>query len=432
MYLACLRAGLVYHPLNTAYTARELAFFLGDATPSLVVCDETEVDLMQGLAPGVRLLTLNAGGSGTLVQDLDGCSDKFAVCQRAAGDLAALLYSSGTTGLPKGIMLTHGNLLSNARALVEAWGFTAGDCLLHALPIYHVHGLFVATGCVMLSGARMRWHKRFNARPVADQLAQCSVFMGVPTYYTRLLGLADFDRQTCGDMRLFISGSAPLLAETFDEFEARTGHCILERYGMTETNMNTSNPLLGQRKPGTVGPPLPGVDLRVVDDAGEQLARGVTGFLQVRGANVFAGYWNLPDKTFEAFSDDGYFNTGDLASIDADGYVIIAGRAGDMIISGGLNIYPRELETLIDNMPGVLESAVIGVPHPDLGEAVVAVVVATQDQQPMLESIRAALVEQLAGFKRPKHTILTESLPRNFMGKVITKQLRAKYSGLFT
>ncbi len=429
LYLACLRAGLVYHPLNTAYRASELEFFLGNAEPAIVVCSGDQQALFQDLAPDSvkAVLTLEGDGSGSLSDHASSQADTHEVVHSESTDLAALLYSSGTTGRPKGIMLTHGNLGSNNRTLVQAWGFTADDCLLHALPIFHVHGLFVALGCVLMSGARMVWLDKFDISRARAALTDCTVMMGVPTYYTRLLAEPDFDAASCASIRLFVSGSAPLLAETFSEFESRTGHAILERYGMTETSMNTSNPLHGERRAGTVGPPLPGVEVRVVDNDGKALANGETGALQVRGDNVFPGYWRLPEKTAEDFTDDGFFDTGDQAVISEDGYVSIVGRAKDMIISGGLNIYPKEIEMLLDDMPGVVESAVIGIPHPDFGEAVVAVLVAPESGAPAPGDVISHCKAELANFKVPKQVHFVDSLPRNAMGKVQKKELRERY-----
>ena len=434
LYLACLRAGFVYHPLNTGYKTKELEYYIGDARPAAIVCDGESSSLMQELADqaGVNsVLSLNTDGSGSLMKKAELASESFTTVEREAGDLAALLYSSGTTGVPKGIMLSHENLLVNAHSLIEYWGFTENDVLLHALPIFHVHGLFVGLGCALLSGASMRWLPGFDAKKVIELLPECSVMMGVPTYYTRLLSEPAFDRQAVATMRLFISGSAPLLEETFAEFEQRTGHRILERYGMTETNMNSSNPLQGERKPGTVGKPLPGVEIRIVDDEGKLLGQDQIGNLQVRGDNVFQGYWNMPDKTAEDFTDDRFFNTGDKGRIDADGYVSIVGRAKDMVISGGLNVYPKEIELLIDDMPGVRESAVIGIGHADFGEAVVAVIVAEDEVCPSETEVIALLKQDLAGFKVPKRVIMVEELPRNTMGKVQKNLLRETYKDLF-
>jgi malonyl-CoA/methylmalonyl-CoA synthetase len=431
LYLACLRAGLVYHPLNPAYQSAELEYFLGNAEPALVVCDGEQESLMLALAAktGIsQVQTLNSDGSGSLMEAAASCPAAIESHPNRGEDLAALLYSSGTTGQPKGIMLTHSNLASSAATLVQAWGFCARDCLLHTLPIFHVHGLFVALGCVLGSGASMRWLERFDVADVMDALPASTVMMGVPTYYTRLLAHPGFERGCCESVRLFISGSAPLLADTFSEFQQRTGHAILERYGMTETSMNTSNPLHGDRRPGTVGVPLPGVDVRVVDDAGRVLPAGEPGDLQVRGPNVFPGYWRLPEKTAEDFTGDGYFNTGDKALVDTDGYVSIVGRAKDMVISGGLNIYPKEIELLLDDMPGVEECAIIGVPHPDFGEAVVAAIVRSPDKQVDAQSVIDYARAQLANFKVPKQVHFVDELPRNAMGKVQKNLLRQRYS----
>jgi malonyl-CoA/methylmalonyl-CoA synthetase len=327
-------------------------------------------------------------------------------------------------------MLTHGNLLSNTQALVEAWGFSSADRLLHALPIFHVHGLFVGIGCALLGGARMRWLPRLDIDAILRFMPECTVMMGVPTYYTRLLADERLTSTVASRMRLFVSGSAPLLEETFHDFEARTGHRILERYGMTETNMNTSNPLDGERKPGTVGPPLPGVEVRVTDDAGKPVADGGVGNLEVRGPNVFIGYWRLPERTAEDFTEDGYFRTGDKASIDADGYVAIVGRAKDVVITGGLNVYPKEVELFIDELPGVKESAVIGLGHPDFGEGVVAVVVPAAGEHPTETDIVDACKTALADFKVPKRVVFVGEIPRNAMGKVQKNVLREQFAGL--
>jgi malonyl-CoA/methylmalonyl-CoA synthetase len=433
LYLACLRAGFVFHPLNMAYKPAELEYFLTNAEPAAVVCDPKNEATIRPLAKqaGAQVfLTLDAEGGGSLSDLARKASPEFETVPRERDDLAALLYSSGTTGVPKGIMLTHWNLLSNTEALVSAWGFSANDRLLHALPIFHVHGLFVAIGCVMLSGASMRWLAGYRVADVIRFLPECTVMMGVPTYYTRLLADESFTRETAQNIRLFVSGSAPLLAETFAEFETRTGHRILERYGMTETNMNTSNPLDGERKPGTVGPPLPGVEARICDEEGNVIANGEIGNIEVRGPNVFIGYWKLPDKTAEDFREDGFFNTGDKGLIDADGYVSIVGRAKDVVITGGLNVYPKEVELFIDDLPGVKESAVIGVPHADFGEGVVAVVVT----EPGAATDEAGLVEackkELADFKVPKRIVFVDELPRNTMSKVQKNLLRKEYEAL--
>ncbi|MFT6051850.1 MAG: malonyl-CoA/methylmalonyl-CoA synthetase [Halioglobus sp.] len=441
LYLACLRAGLVFHPLNTAYTAAELAYFLGNAEPSIVICDTSALASMQTVLGEITvkaLLTLDANGSGSLMALADGAIADAYIAPRNGADMAALLYSSGTTGRPKGIMLSHDNLRKSAETLVAAWGFSAADHLLHMLPIYHVHGLFVGVSCVLMCGASMSWHRGFNDTAAVAAMPDCTVMMGVPTYYTRLLSNPSFGPKCCANMRLFISGSAPLLIETFAEFEVRCGHTILERYGMSETNMNTSNPLHGERRAGTVGPALPGVALRLVDDAGVPMldaqTTGGIGDLQVRGPNVFAGYWRMSEKTAEDFTADGFFDTGDKATIDADGYVSIVGRAKDLVICGGLNVYPKEIELVVDDMAGVRESAVIGVPHADFGEAVVAVIVADEPEKCGIvlsqEQIIAHCRTQLANFKVPKRVEFIDSLPRNTMGKVQKNLLRDRFGGV--
>ncbi|MDH3351959.1 MAG: malonyl-CoA synthase [Gammaproteobacteria bacterium] len=433
LYLACLRGGFVYHPLNLGYKSKELEYFIGNAEPALVVCDSENEATLSDIArsAGVNCVyTLNGDGSGSLTDASKAKGQSFETVNCESDDLAALLYSSGTTGVPKGIMLSHGNLLSNTETLVDAWGFTADDRLLHALPIFHVHGLFVAIGCVLLSGASMRWLSDFDAGLVRKFLPECTSLMGVPTFYTRLLADPSFSDDDCRNIRLFVSGSAPLLEETFVEFEARTGHTILERYGMTETNMNTSNPLHGSRKAGTVGPPLPGVDVRITNDEGEELPIGETGNLQVRGPNVFVGYWRMPEKTAGDFTDDGFFNTGDMGVIDGDGYVSIVGRAKDLVITGGLNVYPKEVELFIDDIPGVKESAVIGVPHADFGEGVVAVVVQDGSAAVSDADIIGACRENLANFKVPKKVVFVDELPRNTMAKVQKQRLRETYEHL--
>ncbi len=433
LYLACLRGGFVFHPLNMAYTTAELEYFLNNAEPAAVVCDPEREAAIKDIADaaGARFVfTLDGDGSGTLAERANQAAPDPAIVPRDRDDMAALLYSSGTTGVPKGIMLTHSNLLRNTEALVEAWGFSDSDRLLHALPIFHVHGLFVAIGCALLSGASMRWLPGYDVREVMRYLPESSVLMGVPTYYTRLLGQSDFGKEQTDNVRLFISGSAPLLEETFVDFEARTGHRILERYGMTETNMNTSNPLDGERKPGTVGPPLPGIEVRITDDDGEQLATDEIGNLQVKGPNVFIGYWKMPDKTAEDFTEDGFFNTGDKGRIDEDGYVSIVGRAKDMVITGGLNVYPKEIELFIDDIAGVSESAVIGVPHADFGEGVVAVVVPETAGDITEQEIVDACKAELANFKVPKRVVFVDELPRNTMAKVQKNVLRDTYNKL--
>ena len=433
LYLACLRLGAVFHPMNPAYTLSELSFFLRDASPDLMVCrPEAEFEL-QGLMNELELpcVTLGSSGDGSLFESVAAQND-FETVDCEPDEAASLLYSSGTTGTPKGIVLSHQNLDANASVLVDAWGFSSDDVLLHALPIFHVHGLFVALGCVFKCGASMRWLPAYDVVEVRKALAESTVMMGVPTYYVRLLSNPEFGKLDAKTMRLFVSGSAPLLTETFEQFEQRTGHRILERYGMTETNMNTSNPLMGDRKPGTVGPPLPGVSVKVVDGNEESVTAGEIGDLLVKGDNVFKAYWQLPDKTVESFTEDGYFRTGDKALIDADGYVSIVGREKDMIISGGLNVYPKEIESLIDRWSGVVESAVIGVPHPDFGEAVVAVLVLDSTAEFDEPGLDGSLKSKLANFKLPKRTIIIDELPRNTMGKVGKAALREQYAGLFS
>jgi malonyl-CoA/methylmalonyl-CoA synthetase len=435
VYLAALRAGAVYLPLNTAYTAGEVRYFLSDAEPALFICRPEDEAAMQPLTQEIgvpHLLTLGAAGEGSLAMAAAAEDAAFADVPRRQDDLAAILYTSGTTGRSKGAMLTHGNLRSNAETLRQYWRFTGEDRLLHALPIFHTHGLFVATNTILAAGASMIFLPRFDVRELIGLMPRASVLMGVPTFYTRLLGETDFTRELTAHMRLFISGSAPLSAETHKEFSARTGHAILERYGMTETNMNTSNPYEGDRVPGSVGFPLPGVDLRIADlDSGTPLAQGEIGVIEVRGPNVFKGYWRMPEKTAEEFRADGFFITGDLGYVDERGYVHIAGRAKDLIISGGLNIYPAEVENALDALPQVTESAVIGVPHPDLGEAVVAVVTPAPGAGESEQAIIAGLADGLARFKQPRRILFVDELPRNSMGKVQKKHLRETYGALF-
>jgi malonyl-CoA/methylmalonyl-CoA synthetase len=434
LYLGCLRAGLIYLPLNPAYRAAEIEYYLDDAEPGTVVCGPSDLAGMRDLARprGLQhIYTLDADGQGTLAEACRSVGGEYDTCNVAPDDTAVLLYTSGTTGRPKGAMLTHGNLAANALALHQAWGWRPDDVLLHALPLFHIHGLFVACHCVLLNGTKMILLPKFDVATVMQSLPRATVFMGVPTFYTRLLAEPAFNRDVCGRMRLFVSGSAPLLPQTFDEFRQRTGHTILERYGMTETGMNTSNPLDGPRRPGTVGKPLPGVSLRIVNDMNQPLPAGEVGQLQVKGDNVFKGYWRLPEKTAEEFTADGYFRTGDLARMDNDGYVSIVGRSKDLIISGGLNIYPKEIESYLDNIDGVRESAVIGAAHPDFGEAVVAVVVRAPGSEDVTEAdILAALKQKIAGFKVPKRVFFVPELPRNTMGKVQKNLLRERYTDL--
>jgi malonyl-CoA/methylmalonyl-CoA synthetase len=422
LYLATLCRGAVYVPLNTAYTSAELDYFIGDAEPVLFVGEQERTD--------VNTLTLYADGTGTLLEQLDERIVVPNISDRASDDLAAILYTSGTTGRSKGAMLTHGNLASNAYALSDAWGWRDDDVLLHALPIFHVHGLFIATHCALLNGTPMIFLPKFDADTVLESLRAATVMMGVPTFYTRLLANPELTADRVSHMRVFICGSAPLTEQVFEEWEARTGHRILERYGMSETIINTTNPLDGDRVPGTVGFALPGLALRIADDHGVEVPRGQVGTIEVSGPAVFKGYWQMPGKTKEEIREDGFFITGDLGTQDEQGRVSIVGRAKDLVISGGYNVYPKEVERLIDEVPGVVESAVIGVPHPDFGEGVVAVVVPESD--PMtLETVNGALADQLARFKQPKVLVNVDELPRNTMGKVQKNLLRDQYENLF-
>jgi malonyl-CoA/methylmalonyl-CoA synthetase len=433
LYLAALRAGAVYLPLNTAYTLAELEYFLGDAGPKVVVCDPKRRAGVEAIAQrcGAAVETLDAAGRGSLGEAAAGAPSDFADVPRKGSDLAAILYTSGTTGRSKGAMLTHRNLASNAATLAKVWRFGERDMLLHALPIYHTHGLFVATNVTMIAGGSMIFLPRFEAGEALRLLPQATAMMGVPTFYVRLLQHPELDRARCAHMRLFISGSAPLLAETHREFLARTGHAILERYGMTETGMNTSNPYDGERIAGTVGFPLPAVEIRVTDPAtGKVLPPGEVGVIEIRGPNVFAGYWRMPEKTAAEFHD-GFFISGDLGKIDARGYVHIVGRGKDLIITGGFNVYPKEIETEIDALPGVVESAVIGLPHPDFGEGVTAVVVKDRAANLSEQKILAALEGRLAKFKLPKRVIFVDDFPRNTMGKLQKNILRDRYAEIY-
>jgi malonyl-CoA/methylmalonyl-CoA synthetase len=433
LYLACLRGGYIFHPLNTDYQLDELVYFVKNAGPSVIVCDPAKEQLFGELVAGksCEVLTLNSRGKGSFNDAIQETAPDFSTVSRKADDIAVLLYSSGTTGLPKGAMLTHGNLAANTQTLVTSWGFTSEDRLLHALPIYHAHGLFVALGCALMSGSSMAFLPQFNVADVVTAIPGCTVMMGVPTFYTRLLNDARLDKELCANMRLFVSGSAPLLAESFAAFEARTGHRILERYGMTETSMNASNPLEGERRAGSVGPALPGISLRTVDDQDTAVPAGEVGHLQVKGPNVFSGYWKMRDKTREDFTEDGYFKTGDEAVIEADGYVSIVGRAKDMIISGGLNVFPREVEDAINSSAGVLESAVVGAPHADFGEGVVAIVVPEAGTQIDPDALIASLRSRMAAYKIPKQIFVADKLPRNSMGKVQKNVLRDEYAEIF-
>lgn len=435
LYVGTVLAGGVFLPLNTAYTPQEVAYFLQDATPHIFVCDPDQMDDLSSVARNAevaQILTLGPGGTGSLVTARDAQDAGFEAVARDPLDLAAILYTSGTTGRSKGAMLTHRALASNSEVLRQYWQFTRDDVLIHALPIYHTHGLFVATNVTLMAGASALFLPGFDADAILDLMPEATALMGVPTFYTRLLR-DDRLGQAARNMRLFVSGSAPLLAETHDRWRAVTGHAILERYGMTETNMNTSNPYDGERRAGTVGFALPGVEVKICDpDTGATLPDGEIGILEVRGDNVFAGYWQMPEKTAEELRPDGWFITGDLAMIDADGYVTIVGRGKDLIITGGFNVYPKEVEAEIDALPGVTESAVIGVPHEDFGEAVIAVVV-PQDGADLTETqVREGLGDKLAKFKQPKRVIFVDALPRNTMGKVQKNVMRTDYAAIMT
>ena len=441
LYLAVLRAGLVYLPLNTAYQRDEIAYFIGNAEPAVVVCARKNfgwVSRIAFAAGTTHVFTLDDDRSGSLLQRAAVHSDRHAPASRRADDLAAILYTSGTTGRSKGAMLSHGNLLSNARVLKRYWGWRPGDVLIHALPIFHVHGLFVASHGALLNGSKTIWLNKFDPKTVIARLPEATVFMGVPTLYARLLADPGLTRAACAHMRLFISGSAPLLIETFELFRERSGHTILERYGMSETAMLTSNPYdtkAGEpnsgRRGGTVGFPLPGVGVRVRGDAGVPVAAGEIGDIQVSGPSVFKGYWRMPEKTAEEFTADGWFKTGDVGKIDAQGYITIVGRSKDLIISGGFNVYPAEIESVLNDMAGVSESAVIGVPHPDFGEAVVAVIVARAGSAPDSAAVIAEMKSKIANFKVPKRVFIVDALPRNAMGKVQKNLLREAHQGLF-
>ena len=434
IYAACVQAGLVFLPLNTAYTARELAYFIEDSGARMIICDPKSEESLAMIAQaiGARLETMDATGQGSFAQKAAPHPLQFATVPRDAEDLAAFLYTSGTTGRSKGAMLTQNNLLSNAEVLTRHWAFSDSDVLLHALPIFHTHGLFVATNIALLSGCKILFVPKFDQEAMIALMPQATCMMGVPTFYTRLLDDPRFDRALCQHMRLFISGSAPLLAETHKQFEQRSGHRILERYGMTETNMITSNPYEGERRAGTVGFPLPGIELKITDSTtGKTLAQGNIGEIEVHGPNVFKGYWNMPEKTAEELRSDGFFMTGDLGMVDADGYVHIVGRNKDLIISGGFNIYPKEIETVLDAQEGVLESAVIGVPHPDFGETVLALLVPSSERTPDLDAIQSHNSEHLARFKLPKKLIVLSHLPRNTMGKVQKNVLRDQFRDVF-
>ena len=437
LYLATLRAGYVFLPLNTAYQSAEIEYFIADAEPSVVVCSGKNFGWVSKIAfkAGTKhVFTLNEDRTGSLLERAAHHGDRHEVAPSGTDDLAAILYTSGTTGRSKGAMLTHGNLLSNALVLKDYWGWKKGDVLIHALPIFHVHGLFVALHGALINGSKMIWLSKFDPRRVIQMMREATVFMGVPTLYVRMLAEPGLTREATRTMRLFVAGSAPLLLETFNEWKERTGQPILERYGMSETVMLSSNPYdekQGERRGGTVGFPLPGVGLRVADDEGTALPCGEIGAIQVKGPNVFKGYWRMPDKTKEEFTADGWFKTGDVGKIDERGYVHIVGRSKDLIISGGYNVYPAEIEGYINELPGVAESALVGVPHPDFGEVGVAVVIARPGASVDAETVIAQLKSRLANFKIPKRCFIVGELPRNAMGKVQKNLLREQHKALF-
>ncbi len=434
LYLATLRAGYVFLPLNTAYQSAEIEYFIGNAEPAVVVCSSKNFGWVSKIAfkAGTQnVFTLDDDRTGSLLARAAHCSDKHTVAVKSADDLAAILYTSGTTGRSKGAMLSHDNMLSNALVLKDYWGWKPGDVLIHALPIFHVHGLFVALHGALINGSKMIWCAKFDPKFVVRKMPEATVFMGVPTLYVRLLNEPGLDNNAVRNMRLFVAGSAPLLIETFNEWQTRTGHTILERYGMSETAMLTSNPYKGERRGGTVGFALPGVTLRVQDDDGKSLGTDEIGGIQVKGPNVFKGYWRMPEKTKEEFTADGFFKTGDVGKIDARGYITIVGRSKDLIISGGYNVYPAEIEGYINDLPGVAESALIGVAHPDFGEVGVAVVISKPGASLKSAEIIGVLKSKLANFKIPKQCFVVAELPRNTMGKVQKNLLREQYKGLF-
>lgn len=435
LYLGCILSGGVFLPLNTDYTATEVEYFLTDASPKVFVCDQDAKQAMDPIASRAKvkaLLTLDVSGlAGSLFERRELENAGFDAVPRGANDLAAILYTSGTTGRSKGAMLSHGALAANALTLVEHWQFSPQDRLIHALPIFHIHGLFVALNITLCAGSSLYFLNRFNLDDIVECLPKASALMGVPTFYVRLLKHTGLTKESVSNMRLFVSGSAPLLSETHQAWRQKTGHAILERYGMTETNMNTSNPYDGERRPGTVGLALPGVEVKITDpETGSILANGEIGQIEVRGPNLFTGYWQMPEKTAEELRSDGWFITGDLGCLDDDAYLTIVGRSKDLIISGGYNVYPKEVELVIDEHESVLESAVIGVPHTDFGEAVVALVVAKDNEQDEA-GIRALCSASLAAYKRPKAIVFLGELPRNTMGKVQKAKLREDYAGLF-
>ncbi|MFT7301073.1 MAG: malonyl-CoA/methylmalonyl-CoA synthetase [Porticoccus sp.] len=434
LYLACLRAGAIFIPLNTGYTAKEVDYFIDNANPHLIVCRPQDLDAITASAKALNVphvMTLDDQGSGSLIEAKDIALFRNEIERCEGSDVACILYTSGTTGRPKGAMLSHANLASNAKVLHNYWHWKEGDVLLHALPIFHVHGLFVALHCALLNASKVIFLKRFSLSSIKKNLPLSTVMMGVPTFYVRLLEDPEFTIEMCNNMRLFIAGSAPLLAETFKEFEAVSGQKILERYGMTEAGMITSNPYDGDRIPSTVGYALPGVSARVADDTGCEVSRGEVGILEIKGPNVFEGYWCMPEKAAEEFREDGFFITGDMATMDDEGRISIVGRAKDLVISGGFNVYPKEVENAIDEMGGVKESAVIGVPHPDFGEGVTAVIVPEETAVISEQQVISFLKDKIARFKQPQRIFFVKELPRNTMGKVQKKALRYTYNSIY-
>ena len=431
LYLGVIMAGGIFIPLNTAYTATEVEYFLSDATPAVLVCDPVKLPVLEPIAKSLEVkicLTLAADGSGTLSEKATQETPGFSVVPRAKNDLASIIYTSGTTGRSKGAMLSHSNISTNAITLADYWKFTSNDVLIHSLPIFHVHGLFVAINVTLIAGSSMLFHQKFDVNQILSDMSRATVLMGVPTFYVRLLELESLNKDATKNMRLFVSGSAPMLEETHKSWNAKTGHSIIERYGMSETNMNTSNPYDGERRAGTVGYPLPGIEVIVADpETGTPVKTGEVGSVEVRGPNVFKGYWKMPEKTAEEFRENGFFITGDLGCYDEQGYLSIVGRSKDLVISGGYNIYPKELELIIDEIDGVKESAVIGLPHADFGECIVAVIVKKDGADLHKEDIVKELESKVARFKQPRHVFFVDELPRNTMGKVQKNSLRETY-----
>ncbi|MFL2528324.1 MAG: AMP-binding protein [Candidatus Azotimanducaceae bacterium] len=424
-YFACMQAGCIYVPLNTSYKTDELAYFIEDAKPSMILCEPKQRNQFHELSDA-HIFSMDSNG--IIDADLPSLDSQFEPLDRSDDDVAVIIYTSGTTGRPKGAMITHANIKSNVATLSDYWEWRTEDILLHALPIFHIHGLFVASHLPVLNGSPIIFLDHFDAKQIAPLLYESTVYMGVPTNYTRLLAQPELTKQSCSNMRIFISGSAPLLVSTFEEFKLRTGHTIVERYGMSETGMNISNPIHRKRKAGTVGFPLPGIECRIVDDNDQKVGINSTGNLEIRGPNIFKGYWNMPDRTASEFSAEGFFRTGDLAQEDAEGYISIVGRSKDMIISGGLNIYPKEIEDVLDFMDGIEESAIIGLPDPDYGEAVSAIIVKDSSSRITSEQVKVFIKENLASFKTAKHVFFVDELPRNTMGKVQKNTLRKIFS----